>query len=249
MLIGLIVYPLMILILSALWVWALVDSLRKHRPWPWVIVLAFIPILSMPIYYLNYYVIGRENEGVLDSSLQLSGRIRNLKAKVAEDGLVGDKRDLADAYFESQNYREALFLLRDVLQFDGTDLRSQFQAGVSLLATGQPEQALAHLEYVLDEEPRFYQGDARLVYANALLELGDTERARQEYERTTSHFNIPEATVRAARFMIEEGKKEEAYKLLLNMLQTVQLTERQKRTQKVWIKKAADELQKLKKQR
>lgn len=242
-------YPLIVLLLSSFWLWMLVDALKKHRPWAWVIVLAFVPILSAPIYYVNFYFLGTEREGILDSNIKFAGRIRAYKAKLEQDGLVGDKRNLADAYFESQNYREALNLLKDVLQHDGEDLRSQFQAGVSLLAIGQAKEALPHLDYVLDQEPRFYQGDARLIYANALFESGEVERARQEYERTASHFNIPEAVVRTARFLIEEGKFEEAYKMLLLMLQTVQLTERQQRTQKVWIKKAAEEIQKLKKLR
>ncbi|MGF1572567.1 MAG: tetratricopeptide repeat protein [Sumerlaeia bacterium] len=241
-----IIYPIVALILSSVWVWALIDSLKKHRPWAWIAILAFIPILSAPVYFLNFYFIGSDKEGALDSTLKLSGRIRSLKTKVEQDGLVGDKRELADAFFDNQNYREALILLRDVLHYDGTDLRSQYQAGVSQIAIGQPDQALAHLEYVLDEEPRFYQGDARLAYANALMALGDKEKARREFERTTSHFNIPESTVQAARFLIEDGDKEQAYKMLLTMLQTVQLTDRQKRTQKIWIKRAADELQKLK---
>ena len=243
-------YSILLIVFSIFWLRMLVDALKQHRPWGWIGFLAFVPVISGPLYFLNFYIFGKEGKGALDSSLEYSGRIRSLKQKIAENDLLADKRELADAYFESQNYNEALTLLQECLRGDGEDIRSQFQAGVSFLATGRPQLALPHLEYVLDVDPRFYYGEARLAYANALLESGDKERARDQFAWAATHFNIPEATVRMCQFLIQEGQKKEAYVLLVSMLQNVQLqSERLKRSQRAWIRKAADEIAQLKKQR
>lgn len=239
---------LVAMVIAGVWVASLIDALRSHRPWPWVIFLAFVPVISTPIYLFNYYVLGKNREGFIDKTLSNSARINALKAEVEANDLIGDIRELAFAYYDAQSYRESLKYLQRALDFDGEDTRAQYIAAQCFLALKMPTQSLPHFEYVLEVEPRYLQGAARLGYAKALYLSGETERYQLEIARAASHFNLPEASVMYARNLISEGKREEAYQVLIESLKTVgELSAEQKLDHKIWIKTAAEDLAKLKK--
>jgi len=126
-----------------------------------------------------------------------------------------------------------------VLDEDPEDLRSQYQAGVSLASLGHLDKAIPHLEYVVEEDPRYGAGDARLSLANALIAKGDAERAFDQLDLVVKNHNLPEASVRYARMLKEQGYPEEARKCLEEMLEkTAELSPDHLRSDRRWIEEA-----------
>lgn len=245
-----IIYPVVMILLFAIWAFYLVKAVKAHRPWHWIAFMTFAPIVSIPFYIMNFHILGRgSDEGYIDKNIGSRSRISELKKVVDENGLLVDVQQLAVEYFETQNYKEALRYFQQALEMDPEDLKCQYFSGVAFLALSEGERALPHLEYVLEEDARYAQGEARLYYAKSLLNAGENERAQTEFARAASHFNLPEASVRSAHYLVEEGKFEEAQETLVEMLQSVgELHSAQRTLHKRWIKIAAEDLAKIQRQ-
>ncbi|MBI5155355.1 tetratricopeptide repeat protein, partial [Candidatus Poribacteria bacterium] len=203
--------PLVLISVFGIWVYCIQDTLRCHRAWTWVLLLLFVPPVGVLLYFVN--LLGGEDargRGSLDRFLGNHFELRHLERKAAEVGTQATYRDIADLHFCSGDYERAVGALTRALDMEPEDLRSQFQAGVSLVALGRSSEALPHLEYVLHEDPKYQYGETYLALANAHLELGAKEEAGAILARTSRQFNLPEASVKHARMLIERGEAGEA---------------------------------------
>lgn len=238
--------PLILMVILAVWVYCIVDALRNHRPWAWVIALVALPVLSAPFYLLNFKLFGSAEGGRLDVMLGDSRRLRELKEEARVRDVAGVHREIADIYFRRGNYDMALEALKRVLDLDPEDLRSQYQAGASMVATGRAAEAIPHLEYVVEEEPRYGYGEARLVLANAYMALRDQDRAFEEYSRLVESHNLPEAVVKHARLLRARGDEETARRELKEMLNSVTALPKDRlEAYRPWIRQAADDLRNM----
>lgn len=208
-----ILQPIVLMVLAGLWVACIVDALREHRPWVWVLVLVFVPV-SFPLYYLNFRVWGRGDKGLIDAHLADSRRLHELTEELKERDVAGVRRDLADILFRRGNFRGALEHLRPALDFAPEDLRSQYQAGVALLGIGRPELARTHLEFVVEEDPKYQRGEARLALARTFLALNQSDLAFDQLAVLVEEFSLPEGAVRFARLLVQQGYRDRARQTL-----------------------------------
>ncbi len=240
-----VIRPILVMILAAWWVACIVDALRQHRSWLWVLGLVFVPIVSAPVYFLNFKL-GGSNKGHIDAKMNLLKRLRDLQAELAVRDVPALRRDIAGVYYELGRWREALESLRPVLDDDPEDLAAQFQAGMCWVRLGQAEAAANHLEYVVDEEPKYARGEARVALGNVWKEMGRDEDAVEQFARAAQEYSIPEAVVRHARFLRERGERDAARRALLQMLKGAgDLDPDLKRKSRKWIRAAAEDLKSL----
>lgn len=205
--------PIVLMVLAGLWVACIVDALREHRPWAWVIVLVVVPV-SFPIYWLNFRVWGRGHVGLIDAHLADSRRLAQLAEELKLRDVAGVRRDIADIHFRHGRFREALEHLRPALEFAPEDLRPQYQAGVALLGIGRPELAESHLEFVVDEDPKYLRGQARLALARVQLALDKNDLAFATLAQLAEEFAVPEGAVRHARLFVQQGYPDQARQAL-----------------------------------
>ena len=238
--------PLIGILLAGVYVYCIQDSLRRHRSWYWVLIVTFLPLISAPFYLLNFKLLG-DDQGVVDKAVKSQTRLNQLKRDLEERDVPGVRREIAEIYFERGNYLEALKNLQPVLDADPEDIRAQFQAGVSLVRIGKAEQAIGHLDFVLEEDPKYRYGEARTALGDALWATEKKEDAAKEYRQTLERFNNPEAAVKYAHFLRDQGKNDEARHLLTATLQRVKDVPKEFLPgQKPWIKKAAELLREMK---
>jgi len=238
--------PLIGIAMAAIWVYCIQDALRSHRPWTWVLIVLFFPVVSAPLYILNFKTTGRAEEGRIDKVVKNSAKLAELKKELEERDVPGVRRQIAEIYFERENYVEALKNLGPVIEHNPEDIRSQFQAGVSLLNIGREGQALDHLEYVLDNDPKYQYGAPRTAYGDVLAKVGMKDEAAEQYRLTLRDFNHPEAAVKFATLLRDRNEQEEARQLLRDTLQRVQDVPREFLPgQRPWIKRAAELLRQL----
>lgn len=212
--------PLFLMLLAGLWVACIVDALRQHRPWLWVVLLVFVPPV-FPIYWLNFRVWNRGHQGLIDAHLADARRLRELTAELRERDVAGVRRDIADIHFRHGRFREAIEHLKPVLEFTPEDLRSQYQAGVAMIGIGRPELAESHLEFVVEQDARFQRGEARLALARALQAQGKNERAFDQLAHLLEEYAVPEAAVRLARLMVSQGYADRARATLEKLFERV----------------------------
>ncbi len=237
--------PLLIMVLAAWWVACLVDALRKHRPWGWIVALAVIPIASAPFYFLNYKL-GGSDKGHIDAKVKLLKRLREVQTDLAVRDVPGVRRELAGLYAQLGRWREALDSLRPALDDDPEDLAAQYLAGTCWQELGQSEAAASHLEYVVGEDPKYARGEARVALGNVYKSAGRDSDAVEQFARAAAEYSIPEAVVRHARFLRESGDRDAARRELLRMLHSAgELDPEMKRKSRKWIRAAAEDLKSL----
>ncbi|MDK2970378.1 MAG: hypothetical protein PWP23_133 [Candidatus Sumerlaeota bacterium] len=241
-----ILQPLVLIALFGAWVYCLVDALRQHRAWPWIIVLLFVPVLPVPFYLLNFKLFGAQEGGRLDSTLRTRNGLRALQEKVAENGTAGAHLRLAGAYLRAEDPMKALQSLGQVLEMDAENLQAQYLAGLALLTLGNAERALTHLEFVVSKDPGYQWGEARLAYADALALTGDPEQCLRELESIAGQYLLPEAIVRHARHLIDCGDHDRAREALRDMLSRVkEMNPEDVKRHKMWIRRGAEDLNQL----
>lgn len=239
----LILQPIVLLVLFGIWAWCIADALREHRPWIWVIVLALVPILPVPFYLLNFKLFGARADGRLDGYLKEERELRDLRRDAEERDLPIAHRQLAEALLRRGQPEEALRSLGRVLDLDAEDVSAQYLAGVALLAVGQPAKALEHLEYVVEQDPGYRRGDGRLSLAYALQGVGENTRARQEIAAAAESYLLPEAIVRHARFLRDEGQHDRARTILAELLaRAEEIDPLEIRRHRPWLRQATEEL-------
>lgn len=241
-----IVQPLLLLMLFGAWVYCIQDALRQHRSWLWVLILVFVPVITAPVYLVNFKLAGAGNEGRIDGYLKSANEIARLKREVAESDIPGTHLKLAEALVRRGEYQDALRSLGRVLESDGENLRAQYLAGETLFAIGQLERALQHLEFVLEEDAKYAFGAARLAMAKTLIALRREEDAFEQLEWIVRTHALPEASVLYAGFLTERGDRQTAANELRSILGRVRDIPVEKLAgQRPWIKKAAEELRRL----
>jgi len=202
--------PLLIAVLFGVWVYCLADALRTHRSWWWVLFLTFIPVVSSPVYLLNFKMGPGTHRGWLDAALADSRELRQLLSDGPDGHLPSVNLRIAEVHRRRGDHVQALERLKRLLDDDPEDLRAQFMAGSSFLAIGEPRRALPHLEYVVEEDSRYAGGEARLLLGRAHEEIGDAGLAFSQYERAARESRHPEAMVRYALALSEGGDPSEA---------------------------------------
>lgn len=238
--------PLVLLVVAGVWVYCLADALRHQRSWWWVGVLVVVPVLPLPIYLMNFKLHADAKKGLIDERLEDASELKRLLRELEERDLPAIRSELANYYFERGQLGEALPHLAVLLDATPEDLRAQFQAGAALLAAEEPAAARRHLEFVLEENPDFARGQARLVYANALLAEGEKLAALREYARVSEQHGLPEAAVRQARLMAERGEAQAAAVLLRDVLgRAGSLPREGLGRHRPWLKQAAEDLRRL----
>jgi len=238
--------PLILMACACAWVWCLVDALRNHRPWNWVLLVVLLPPVAIPAYLLNFKMFGGNDEGRVDGQVKLMRRLRELQAEVGVRDVPALRIEMAEILMRLERWQEAIDALRPALDSDPEDLRAQYAAGIAWQKLGRPLEAAMHLEYVVDQEPKHVRGEARLAYGNALKDLGEDARAFEQYEAAARDHSLPEAVVRHARILAERGKTDDARRVLTVMLSHVgDLDPETLRKSRKWIREAAEDRKRL----
>ncbi len=214
--------PIFFTAFLVVWTWAIVDSLRGERDYLWVVLLAFLPPLGVPLYGLNFLVLGDERNGLTAVKRRHAAekRIRELRAAIAEHPILGQREELARALFDLGRYEEALAELKHLLDYDPEDPRVQYLTAQALERTGRTDAALAHYDYILEEAPSFGSWRAAIDYSSLLYQQGDLDKARAVLKRVHREYAIPEVSYRLAHVLADQDDGNAAAQLLDELIRS-----------------------------
>ncbi|MFY2763099.1 tetratricopeptide repeat protein [Arenimonas sp. MALMAid1274] len=221
-----------------------VHAIRTQQPLYWLFILFMFPLLGSLVYGIAIFLpelrqsrgmrkAGRKVQQLLDPGRELRAALE------AHDHApsVGNQLRVADALLEAGRPAEAVVHYEQALKglYAGDpDIRARLAR--ALLESGKPAQAREQLDGLIADKPDFRSAPAHLVYARAVAELGDRERAHEEFGVLVGYFPGMEARARYAALLREWGDTEAAQKLAAESLRIAQRLPAHSRTQdREWI--------------
>ncbi len=105
---------------------------------------------------------------------------------------------------------------------------------------GDAAAARATLDDLIRLNPDFRSPEGHLLYARALEEEGNTDKALEEYKVLAPSYPGAEAAVRYAQLLVAKGQREEAQKVARELLEQAKISPgHYRRAQKPWLDAAA----------
>jgi len=231
---------------SLLWVFCIVDTLRRQREYVWILLLIFLPPLGVIAYLLNFYVFEWAGWRRFDVMWKDRSRMRQLERELEANEIPGHRQELAQIYFRQKRYLDSIRMLKQSLDDDPEDLRSQFTAGAALTELGRPDEAIPHLEYVVEEEPYYDFGEGPMALAVAYEKAGQPDEAIATYRRVLQKYRRADAVVRKAQLLIARGETEEPRRELDQLLREASAAPTfSRRAERRWLSRARTLLARL----
>ncbi len=218
----------------------------RNQNWYWLwIILGLGPLGS--IIYIALEVVPDLQAGWAPVRLfERKKRIRQLELIVQENPAAGNYEELADLYFQQKDYRRARECYDRAIS-SRTDMPHPFYGrALSAMYLGDWQAAARDLEKTLsfDRTHDFHRALGLLAYC--LERSGEKERAEKLYREALTSSLLSETQYNFAHFLAEQGRKDEARKVvqaILNKQPT--LPKYLRRKERPWFGKANSLLKQL----
>lgn len=216
---------------SFIWVWVIVLL-------SWVGCLAYIGAELVPGWLRS-----RGTQRAMRSvrrTLDPGRELRHAEDEARVTGNVASRQRLAEALTRQGRYADAADAYRQALtglyEHDPNLMLGLAQAQ---FGGGDPAAARATLDALIHHNPEFKSPEGHLLYARALEDEGNAEKALEEYRVLASYYPGAEAPVRYARLLAAQGRTDEARQVLRELVDQAKLAPAHyRRAQKVWLEEA-----------
>lgn len=194
------------------WFWMLFDCIQNEPDRIiWILLIIF---LSFPG-ALVYFIARKAPRMSLPLPACLSRWKRRRELWEAESAAVhiGKAHQfviLGDLLRETRQFRRAREAYAKALAKDAENAKALWGASLLDVRNKQFETARTRLESLLALEPTYSYGDASLAYAVVLKALGQTGEAKVQLENHLKKWSHPEAHLRLARILVEQGQSDAA---------------------------------------
>ena len=242
--------PLYLLII-AIQVALVVHVFKTGRNTYWVWAIAMLPLVGSIAYIIVEILPGlmrsrgaRRAVANVHRTIDPGRDLRKAERQLRMTDSIDTRRKLAEHLLEAGRYDEAIEGFRGALvglyQHDPILMlglaRAQFGKG----RAGDARQTLDEL---IARNPEFKSPEGHLLYARALEEEGDKDKALREYETLSKYFSGAEAKYRYAVLLKQMGRQPQARGMLEQLLGDAELaSDFYRRQQKEWLEKARREL-------
>jgi hypothetical protein len=232
----------------------IVHVIRTGRPWFWVFVLFFAPLIGSAVYFFVEVLPGlsgnpnaRNTMRRIRKTLDPRADIRKLEKKHQLSGSVDAARHLAGELIANEHYAEAVEHYQGALTGmykNDPDLL----LGLAEAQFGNKEYAPSKdtLERLAAENPDFRSAKGHLLYSRALEHCEELTRALEEYEAVSGYYAGAEAKYRFANLLEQENQTARALEIYQDILLTADVAPRHfRKAQSVWISKSKDGVKRL----
>lgn len=191
---------------------------RTGRPTWWYFVVVGFPMIGALAYLIFEVIpmpdgrkIARRVIKTIDPSVDLKDRIR----EVERCGSVANRAALASELVNSAQFDDAIALYQSCLTGNHEDdLSLMFGLAEAYFHKRDADNAIRLLDRVIEREPWFRSGDAKLLRARALAGAKRGEEALAQYEAMLEHFSGEEARCRYASLLAAMGRLDMAEQAL-----------------------------------
>jgi hypothetical protein len=235
----------------------IVHCIKTGRNTIWVYVLVvlmtIVPFLGPAVYigaelmpeWLGSRTSRRAMRGIR-TTLDPEGNLRKFENEMQVTGNVASRQKYADELVRLGRAKEAVPVYQTCLTGVFADdpklllgyAHAQFEAG-------DPAGARQTLDDLIAKNPDFRSPLGHLLYARALEEEGNIEKALSEYATLAEYYPGAEAAVRYAKLLTRSGQRPLAQQTLKALLDRAQIAPAHyRKAQRGWLDEAQRELEK-----
>lgn len=229
---------------------AIVHVLRTGRDMRWIFLILFLPGIGALIYFaievlpsLNQSMTTRRAVRRVQHAADPGRGVREATLRYEHNPSVETATRLADELVAAGRSEEAIRVCEEVRGgLFADDPKLLLALAKARFAAERYPDAIAALDDLRENNPGFRSPDGHLVYARALEENGQTDRALEEYEALAQYYPGAEARVRQALLHKKLGMTEKADALLADVLKDARAAPKHfRKTQREWIELAQRE--------
>jgi hypothetical protein len=186
---------------------------KTGRPYWWMFVVIGFPVFGA-VGYLLFEVLpsagAHHHVKRVIKHFDPGADFRARLAEVERCGSIANKLALADECINIAQFDDAIRIYRGVLTSHGEDLPALFGLANAYFWKGDAPNAVDTLQQVVEREPVFASGEAKLMLARALAGAGRTREARDAYEALLQHYSGEEARAYYVAFLAQQGDRARA---------------------------------------
>lgn len=229
----------------------IIHVLKTGREYWWILLLLFLPGIGSIIYF------------VVEILPSLRGSMTARRTARRVTGLIDPGRNLRQQTLEYQRShnvdsatRLATELIKDGKADEAIEVCEQARSGIfeddptillalanAYFAKDDYARTVTTLDLLREKNPDFRSPDGHLLYARALENHGQTDRALEEYEALARYYPGVEARVRCAQLQKRLGRTAAAQDAFRRIVEDARLAPGHfRKAQKEWIEVAKREL-------
>ncbi len=228
-----------------------IHALRRGHPLFWVFLIVFVPLIGCLLYVVMVILpeaaqsrAAQQGTRVLRKALDPGKELRQLREALDRSDTVGNRAALAQECLKQGQYDEAISLYESSLTgMYRTDPAFLLGLATALNGAKQFGRAREALDTLYEANPDYDNADARLLYARALEELGETEPALAEYATLLRTAPSAEIKCRYGLLLKRSGREAEARDLFGEVVKDAKGTSQHSyRLNREWVEMAKREL-------
>jgi hypothetical protein len=220
-------------------------KMGKNQIWIWVMVLllgpgaiAYLVVEVLPDLFRSRA--SRRMQRGFKKAVDPGANLRRYENEARVTGGVASKQRYADELVRQGRHDDAIAEYRQILtglyEHDPNMMlglaRAQFEKG-------DASAARATLDDLIRHNPDFKSPEGHLLYARALEAEGDVEKSLEEYAVLAPSYPGAEAAVRYAQLLVRQGRREEAHKVVHDLLDEARVAPAHyRKVQKAWLDQA-----------
>ena len=239
------------LLIPAAQIFFIIHAARTGRPYYWMMILLFVPMLGILAYVVFELLPGASrspaSRKAVDNAKRLvnpEGDYRALTLQLEVTPTVANKRALADECARLGRLDEAETLYRSGLSgIHATDAGLMLGMARVRFAQDDPVGCLAALDALRSANPDFQSADAHMLYARSLESQSRDAEALSEYEALSHYFGGEEPKVRHALLLRKMGDAQAAQDAFAEIKRSVERAPSfYRRNQQEWYRQAKQNL-------
>lgn len=227
-----------------------IHCIRRGNQNKWIWIIVFLPLIGSIAYIFTEMFSRNDVQNVqsgIGSVLFPSARIKKLENNLRFTDTFNNRVLLADAYLEEGMTDKAIALYEESFKGNFTGNEHLIKQLIIAYSKNGRYGEVVPLAEKIYHTPQFARSKVHILYALALENTANTEKAEKEFQAMKGKFSNYEARYHYGLFLIRLGRKEEAQILYKQLLEEVQhLSGVEKKSNRQWFSSVKDELNKMK---
>lgn len=190
---------------------------RNRNDYFWVFLIIFLPVIGCIIYLITQVYNKRDAEKISDeitSIINPTKKVRDLERVLNFSETFQNRVNLADAYLEIGDYTNAKQHYQKALDENHQlDVYVVIQLIECAYHLNEYNEVITLSEKILAKE-EFKKSSAQFYYGLSLKELGNIEQAEAQLRMLDQRYSNYEERLIFAKFLIDIGKKDDAFEIL-----------------------------------
>lgn len=201
----------------ALQAYCIYHLFKNRNPYYWLFAILFLPLIGSAIYIVTQVYNKRDTEKLqedLVSIINPTKRIKDLEKRLQFSETYQNRIDLADAYLENKDYKNAiphyLDALHDHLQNDSYATKQLIEC---YFHVEDYDNVILYAEKIHDSS-EFIKTKSQFYYGLALEKMERLDEAEINLKQVDIRYSFYEERFILAKFLLNRNKAEEAKTIL-----------------------------------